>query len=167
MCKAFLPLLRKTTSPNDPSRIVNISSVASSLKAYSPTIQALLRSSATSMAWSDLSDITEKYLTSVANGTEESAGFGPLGRAYSFSKATVNALIFILARENPDILINACCPGWVATDMGRQIGRAPKSVEDGAKIPVRLAVGDIGNVTGRYWANESVRGKGEGEVREW
>ena len=51
--------------------------------------------------------------------------------------------------------------------MGVQIGRAPKTPEDGAKIPVRLAFGDIGGVTGKYWANASVRSKEEGEVQEW
>jgi carbonyl reductase 1 len=51
--------------------------------------------------------------------------------------------------------------------MGLLIGRAPKTPEDGAKIPVRLALGDIGDVTGRYWANSSVRSKEEGEVQEW
>jgi carbonyl reductase 1 len=45
--------------------------------------------------------------------------------------------------------------------------RPPKTAEEGAKIPFRLAFGDIGGVSGKYWANESVRGKGEGEVREW
>ena len=51
--------------------------------------------------------------------------------------------------------------------MGVLIGHAPKTPEDGAKIPVRLAFGDIGGATGKYWANASVRNKGEGEVQEW
>jgi carbonyl reductase 1 len=79
----------------------------------------------------------------------------------------VNALTRILAKDHPGLIINACCPGWVKTDMGVQIGRAPKTPEDGAKIPVRLAFGDIGGVTGRYWANSSVRSREEGEVQEW
>ena len=73
----------------------------------------------------------------------------------------------ILAKENPGLIINACCPGWVKTDMGLLIGRAPKTPEDGAKIPVRLAFGDIGGITGAYWANASVRSKEEGEVQVW
>ena len=51
--------------------------------------------------------------------------------------------------------------------MGLLIGRAPKTVEDGARIPVRLAFGDLKGVSGRYWANDSVRGKEEGKVQEW
>lgn len=52
--------------------------------------------------------------------------------------------------------------------MGQLVGsRPPKKPEDGATIPLRLAFGDVGNVTGKYWANSSIRGKGDGEVQEW
>jgi carbonyl reductase 1 len=52
--------------------------------------------------------------------------------AYGVSKAALNALTRILARELAPrrIRVNATCPGWVRTDMG---GRsAPRSVEEGA-----------------------------------
>ena len=51
--------------------------------------------------------------------------------------------------------------------MGLLIGRAPKTAAEGAKIPVRLGFGDVEGVSGAYWANSSVRGRGEGEVQEW
>ena len=52
--------------------------------------------------------------------------------AYGVSKAALNALTRILARELADrsIKVNATCPGWVRTDMGGR--NAPRSVEDGA-----------------------------------
>ena len=83
------------------------------------------------------------------------------------SKALVNALTRVLARENEGVLVNCCCPGWVATDMGRIVGRPPKTEEEGARIPVRLAVGDLDGVSGEYWANDGVRGKEDGKVQQW
>lgn len=47
--------------------------------------------------------------------------------AYFPSKATLNAGSRILAQENPHLLINCCCPGWVDTDLGSQAGRPPKT----------------------------------------
>lgn len=40
-------------------------------------------------------------------------------------------------------------------------------VEEGAAIPLRLGFGDIGGISGEYWANESTDGKGDGTVSVW
>lgn len=39
--------------------------------------------------------------------------------------------------------------------------------EEGARVPLRLGFGDIGDTTGRYWANDQIWDKGEGKVRDW
>ena len=88
--------------------------------------------------------------------------------AYCASKAAQTALAGVLARERPDIAVNACCPGWVDTEMGRHAGRKPpKTCEEGARIPVRLAVGDIGDVNGKFWENKDMASGAWGEVAAW
>src|ERR671915_175432 len=59
-----------------------------------------------------------------------SGGYWP---AYSVSKTSLNAL----------------CPGWVRTDMGGS--NAPRSVEEGAAIPVWLATLPDGGPTGQNY----------------
>lgn len=58
-------------------------------------------------------------------------GAGP-SLVYSASKAALNALTRVLARELAPrgVLVNAVCPGWVRTAMGG--AGAPRSVEEGA-----------------------------------
>lgn len=114
---------------------------------------------------------------SVRTSTEESSGFGSAQRSYNVSKALLRAATRILSdqnrKEHPDsqVLINCCCPGWVDTDMGgivsRRGTRPPKTPEEGGRIPVRLALDDIGGVTGEHFSNDSVRSRDEGKVQKW
>jgi NAD(P)-dependent dehydrogenase (short-subunit alcohol dehydrogenase family) len=70
----------------------------------------------------------------VVNVSSESGALAVMGAgtpAYSVSKAALNALTRVLADElrRERILVNAVCPGWVATDMG---GAGGRPVADGA-----------------------------------
>jgi NAD(P)-dependent dehydrogenase (short-subunit alcohol dehydrogenase family) len=98
----------------------------------------------------DWTDIREAFETNVFGAWRAASAFAPLlkagghGRlvnvsseggslasmgagapAYSTSKATLNALTCVLAAElrGAGVLVNAVCPGWVATDMGGPGGR--------------------------------------------
>ncbi|GAB7349820.1 hypothetical protein MBLNU459_g0528t2 [Dothideomycetes sp. NU459] len=158
MCQALLPLLSKT------GRIVNMSSTASNLKIYSPEVRSRFRNP--DMTIPELDRIAQDYLDAVAQGRESASGFSGPGQGYCVTKACVNALTSLLARENPGLVINACCPGWVDTDMGGIMGKPPKTAADGARIPVRLGFGDVDGVTGRYWANDSIASTDSGRVQE-
>ncbi|WP_329187299.1 SDR family NAD(P)-dependent oxidoreductase [Streptomyces sp. NBC_01428] len=70
----------------------------------------------------------------VVNVSSEAASLTSMGGgtpAYSASKVALNALTRMFAAElrSDGILVNAVCPGWVATDMG---GAGGRPVEEGA-----------------------------------
>ena len=64
------------------------------------------------------------------------------------SKLGVIAMTKILAREERDIQINACCPGYCKTDMSGQKGGRP--AEEGALTPVYLAIEPL-SVSGKFF----------------
>lgn len=81
----------------------------------------------------------------VVNVSTELASMGEMQMgstvAYRSSKAALNAMTVLLARELevefPQILVNAACPGWVKTDLGGP--HAPRSTDEGADTIVWLA----------------------------
>jgi NAD(P)-dependent dehydrogenase (short-subunit alcohol dehydrogenase family) len=70
-------------------------------------------------------------LVNVSSGAGSLADMGGGTPAYRVSKVALNALTRILAAElrADGVLVNAVCPGWVATDMG---GAGGRPVADGA-----------------------------------
>lgn len=71
--------------------------------------------------------------------------------AYRLSKAAMNVLTRMLAdaTRGTDILVNACSPGWVKTDMGGP--GANRSLEQGADIIVWLATLPSGGPNGSFF----------------
>jgi NAD(P)-dependent dehydrogenase (short-subunit alcohol dehydrogenase family) len=80
-------------------------------------------------------------IVNVSSGSGVLSSMGAGTPAYSVSKAALNALTRILAAElrSDGILVNAVCPGWVATDMGgpggRPVERGGASVMWAALLP--------------------------------
>ena len=81
----------------------------------------------------------------VVNVSTELASMGEMQMgstvAYRSSKAALNAMTVLLARElekdYPQILVNAACPGWVRTELGGP--DAPRTTDEGADTIVWLA----------------------------
>ncbi|CAO2653399.1 Nn.00g028100.m01.CDS01 [Neocucurbitaria sp. VM-36] len=177
MCKAFLaqPNLRPG------SRIANVTSGYNRLATYGQAIQDRFRSAS---AVSDLDSMADAYLDAVRRGqpAQEEDGWGSGSRSYKVSKALNNAITILLAKKNPDILINNCCPGWTDTAMGNQArGKPPKTPEEGARIPTRLAIGNLGpqgdedgglgqdteKVSGHFFENDNIMATGWGKAKLW
>jgi NAD(P)-dependent dehydrogenase (short-subunit alcohol dehydrogenase family) len=89
----------------------------------------------------------------IVNVSSEAGSLAQMGGgppAYQVTKAALNALTRTLAGEllETRILVNAVCPGWVATEMGGVGGRP---VEDGAAGIVWAATLPDGGPTGGFF----------------
>jgi NAD(P)-dependent dehydrogenase (short-subunit alcohol dehydrogenase family) len=89
----------------------------------------------------------------IVNVSSEAASFGEMDGgtpAYTASKVGLNALTRMLAADlrGDKILVNAVCPGWVATDMGGPGGRP---VTDGAASVVWAALLPDSGPTGGFF----------------
>ena len=71
-------------------------------------------------------------IVNVSSGAGAWKNLGSGTPAYALTKLGLNGLTRMLAAElrGSGVLVNAVCPGWVATDMGGEGGRP---VEDGAR----------------------------------
>eukprot|EP00290_Baffinella_frigidus_P005521 CAMPEP_0180134640 /NCGR_PEP_ID=MMETSP0986-20121125/10287_1 /TAXON_ID=697907 /ORGANISM="non described non described, Strain CCMP2293" /LENGTH=300 /DNA_ID=CAMNT_0022075049 /DNA_START=45 /DNA_END=947 /DNA_ORIENTATION=+ len=108
--------------------------------------------------------------TSISASEDNAAAFGPAGlgdgAAYGMSKAIMNSYTIALARENPHLLINACSPGFVETNLTmpffKDQGKTPKdmgaiSPEESAKVFDYLMLSEACTSTGWYYGSDAKR----------
>ncbi|KAH8804925.1 hypothetical protein F5884DRAFT_754507 [Xylogone sp. PMI_703] len=151
---AILPLMRPG------GRLVNVASSDGQLTLYSESLkQSFIEASKTSIE--ACVSLMEKFTADSLAEREKQEGWPGASYAYAVSKAGEIAFTKAIAKENKNngttVLINACCPGFVNTDMTK--GHGISTVDEGAQTPVFLALGDIGDFTGGFWK--------EGKLIEW
>jgi NAD(P)-dependent dehydrogenase (short-subunit alcohol dehydrogenase family) len=93
----------------------------------------------------------EGRIVNVSSESESLASMGAGPPAYQVTKAALNAMTRTLAGElrGAHILVNAVCPGWVATEMGG--AGAPRSVAEGAASVVWAATLPDSGPTGGFF----------------
>ncbi|XP_077336051.1 carbonyl reductase [NADPH] 1-like [Lithobates pipiens] len=136
VCHELLPLIK----PH--GRVVNVSSMVSprALAQCSREFQERFRSD--TITEEELVKLMEKFVEDAKNGVHQEKGWA--NTAYGISKIGVTVLSRIQARKLKEtrkgdgIILNACCPGWVRTDMAGP--NAPKTPDEGAETPVYLAL---------------------------
>jgi len=134
---ALLPILK--TRPD--GRIINMSSSLGKLTdAYSPALKEKFLSPTLTIP--ELLPLVQQFTEAVKLGTIQQQGYPT--SAYRVSKVAVNMLTRIMARDEKNVTINCCCPGWVRTDMGGP--NATRDVNKGAETPVWLATAPLSEI---------------------
>ena len=159
VCEAFVPLVDRNGG-----RIVNVTSASGPtfVAACSPEWQRFFLDER--LTWARLRAFLEQCLAT-GNAAALSAQGLADGSAYGLSKACANTYTAILAREQPGLLVNACTPGFIATDMTRRYaeseGKSPaelgmKTPAEGAKAPLHLLFGAV-HGSGHYYGSDAKR----------
>ena len=155
---------RTILDAND-ARVVNVTSASGPnyLSSADPSIRRVLTDSRAT--WEDILHVAQLFLKNIENAfTSDRARKASL--TYGFSKACANALTVFQARLFPSININACTPGFIDTDLTRQLasitGRDPADMDmklprDGAESTLFLLMAAKPTITGWYLGSDCKR----------
>jgi len=139
-------------------RVVNVGSMAGSIRSYAASLQQRLLSPTLTLA--QLDALRDEFQVACDKGVTE----GWPSTTYGYSKALVHGLTRIYARDiaqlvkDPsDIALNVICPGWCKSDMAGW-ERPPKTSEEGADTAVWAALLPKGAPTGTFFADRRERG---------
>lgn len=159
VCDAFIPLLA------DAGRLVVVSSASGPnfVSQCSPERQAFFCNP--DIEWSQITSLIDDVLARQGDAAAlRELGLGEMN-AYGFSKACVSLYTLLLARENPRLVVNACTPGYIATDLtlpraqaagmsAEELGMKPP--EQGTVATMHLLFGTP-HGSGHYYGSDAKR----------
>ncbi len=159
VCDAFLPLLQH------PGRVVTVSSASAPnfvSQCAGPRQQFFIDAT---QEWGAIATLIDQVVEHQHDpGKLQALGLGELN-AYGFSKACASLYTLGLARQYPQLLINACTPGYIETDLTRpqaeRRGLSPaelgmKPTEQGTVAILHLLFSDAID-TGHYYGSDARR----------
>ena len=157
VCDAFLPLLNPSIG-----RVVNVTSASGPLYLAGSSNETKNLLTNPDVSWTEI----EKFMSECLKlESERTTDWGGDWSAYGISKACTNAYSIYLAKNNPNLTINACTPGFIETDLTRPMaesnGKTPaemgmKSPEEGVSASVFLLMGNPSG-SGHYYGSDCVR----------
>jgi NAD(P)-dependent dehydrogenase (short-subunit alcohol dehydrogenase family) len=159
VCDAFLPLV----VPG--GRVVNVSSASGPKFVSQCAPQRQLFFKDARLKWADIEQLIDDVVAHAGDaGYLRSLGLGECS-PYGFSKACTSLYTLLLARDNPQLLVNACTPGFIETDLTRpqaeQQGVSPRELgmmppELGTVPILFLLFGQVPD-SGRYYGSDAKR----------
>lgn len=147
----------------DAARIVNLTSASGPnyVADCTPDWQTFFLDE--NVSWATLDAYMQEWI-SLSDRELASRGL-PTGYDYGLSKACANLLSLIAARENPELCVNACTPGYIDTDLTRNmLGGTNKTAAelgmklpaDGARVIMHLLFNSV-NTSGHYYGSDAQR----------
>ncbi|XP_063415145.1 carbonyl reductase [NADPH] 1-like [Mytilus trossulus] len=142
VCNTLFPLLR----PH--ARVSNVSSFVSQMTISKCSKEIQEKFTNPSLTMDQLESLMQQFIDAAQTGSHQKQGFAD--SSYGMSKVGVTVMSFIQQRElnsdpREDIVVNACDPGYVDTDMSSHKGT--KTVEQGADTPVYVAMLPLGTTS--------------------
>ncbi len=160
ICDAFIPLLNSSHG-----RIVNVTSASGPTFVSGSSDETKILLTNPAITWTEIKNYMDKCIDASKNNEIISDNDPNIGSAYGLSKACTNAYTMFLARQHPNLKVNACTPGFIETDMTRPMavssGKTPaemgmKSPEEGTSASVFLLMGNPEG-SGHYYGSDCLR----------
>ncbi|XP_058202526.1 (+)-neomenthol dehydrogenase-like isoform X3 [Rhododendron vialii] len=141
----LIPLLQLSDSP----RIVNVSSTRGQLQLISNEKAKKELTDIESLTVEKVDELVQEFAKDFKEDTPESRGWPINFSPYIVSKAALNGYTRVLAKNYPNMAINAVSPGFVKTNLNHNTGIL--TVEQGAEGPVMLALAPDGGPSGLFY----------------
>ena len=146
---ALIPLM------NDGGRICQVASMSGILSRSFPELNSPIRKQLLDpqLTVKGLRDIHDQYMAAVTN---DDYTLFKRDSVYGLSKCLLIAHTRVLAQEiennSKKLILNSCCPGWVATDMSSHKG--PLTIDEGAVTPVLVCTLPMEAGSGQFYREQ-------------